>query len=240
MPSHDPAATATSGSAAPRRSSSTYSWSRLVHAAIALVVLAALVTQLVLIATGGADANSGRNHDGAGVGLRLVRLFSFFTIQSNLLVLVVAVSLALDPTRDGRLWRVLRLDALLGIVITGAVFGAVLAAQVDLSGAALWATIGFHYISPWATLLAWLVFGPRPRIDLRTSLLTLAWPLGWIAYTFVHGALAGWYPYPFLDAEIRGYGVALRNTGAVVVLAAVLMAGFAALDARLPRRPTSG
>jgi hypothetical protein len=49
--------------------------------------------------------------------IRLGRLVSYFTIESNLLVLAAAVSLVLAPGRDGRLWRVLRLDALLGVVI---------------------------------------------------------------------------------------------------------------------------
>lgn len=62
-----------------------------------------------------------------------------------------------SPGHDGRVWRVVRLDSLLGIVITGLVFAIVLAPKVHLTGAALAATIGFHYVSPWATLAAWLL-----------------------------------------------------------------------------------
>jgi hypothetical protein len=51
------------------------------------------------------------------VWVRLGRPVSYFTIESNLLVLAAAVSLVLAPGRDGRLWRVVRLDALLGVVI---------------------------------------------------------------------------------------------------------------------------
>jgi Na+-transporting NADH:ubiquinone oxidoreductase subunit NqrB len=73
-------------------------------------------------------------------------------------VLATALVLAWRPTFDGRVWRVVRLDALLGILITGLVFAIVLAPQVHLTGAALVATIGFHYIAPWATLAAWLLW----------------------------------------------------------------------------------
>jgi Na+-transporting NADH:ubiquinone oxidoreductase subunit NqrB len=52
------------------------------------------------------------------------------------------------PGFDGRVWWVVRLDALLGILITGLVFAIVLAPQAHLTGAALIATIGVHYISP--------------------------------------------------------------------------------------------
>ncbi|WP_414636085.1 Pr6Pr family membrane protein [Actinophytocola sp.] len=207
---------------------------RLSHAAIALVVLVSFVTQVVLTVTGGADANSGRVDAHIGVGERLVRLFSYFTVDSNLIVLGVAICLVLNPARNGVIWRVVWLDALLGIVITGLVFDIVLAPIVRLTGAALWVTIGFHYVSPWLTLAAWLLFGPRQRIDWRTIGYAFIWPLAWIIYTFVHGAISGWYPYPFLDVGIHGYPVALRNTALVVLVAGVLALIFKALDARLP------
>jgi hypothetical protein len=59
------------------------------------------------------------------------------------------------------------------------------------------------------------------------------WPVAWIAYTFVHGALSGWYPYPFLDAGLHGYAIALRNTAAVAVIAVAIALVFKLLD-RLP------
>jgi hypothetical protein len=204
--------------------------------AIAVDVLAAFVIQVVLVLTGGPDPNTGETVATVGVATRMVQTFSFFTIQSNLLVLIVAVSLALSPNRDGALWRVLRLDALLGIVITGLVFDLVLIRYVHPSGWQLVATIGFHYIAPWATLLGWVLFGPRLRIDRATIGWAFVWPICWIAYTFARGALVHWYPYQFLDADRIGYGVALRNTGFVIILALALVAGFSRIDRRrLPR-----
>lgn len=211
------------------------SWSRVWHAVLALVVLASLVAQVALVVAGGGDANSGEAGTEVPVSTRLVRLFSFFTVQSNLLVLAAAVPLVLDPVRDGRFWRVLRLDGLLGIVVTGAVFGAVLAPLVHHAGVGWWINAGFHYVSPAMALLGWLLFGPRPRIDGRTLAWAFAWPVGWVVYTFVRGAVVGWYPYPFLDVEAVGYATALRNTGFVVVLAVLLLALFRWLDSRLPR-----
>jgi hypothetical protein len=46
--------------------------------------------------------------------VKLVRFISYFTIESNLLVMVVAATLAIDPERDGRWWRVLRLNVAAG------------------------------------------------------------------------------------------------------------------------------
>ena len=218
--------------------------SRIWHLLIAVNVLVALVIQVWLILTGGPDPNTGETVATVGIATRMVQTLSFFTIQSNLLVLVVATTLAIDPERDGRFWRVLRLDALLGITITGLVFDLILIRYVDPTGWQLVATIGFHYIAPWATLLGWLLFGPRPRIDRSTMAWAFVWPVAWIAYTFVRGALVDWYPYPFLDVEKVGYPAALGATAVVLAVAVVLVVVFHRLDrmrtiggARVPTTP---
>jgi hypothetical protein len=204
------------------------------HAVLALVVTASMVAQVVLIVHGGTDVNQVTSEGSAGLPVRLVRLFSYFTIQSNLLVLALAVSLVLNPARGGRLWRVVHADALLGIIITGLIFATVLARLVHPHGLALWVNAGFHYFSPAATLVGWLLFGPRPRLDWATLGWLWLWPLLWIAYTFAHGAATGWYPYPFLDAHLHGYAIAVRNTAGVVLLALVIIAVLRFLDQRLP------
>ncbi|GAA1572306.1 Pr6Pr family membrane protein [Kribbella karoonensis] len=210
--------------------------SRWVQAGIAAVILAALVIQLVLLFAGGADANSGDSGTVVGLGSRLWRLFSFFTIQSNLIVLAAAVGLVLRPLRDGAFWRVVRLDSLLGIVVTGLVFAIVLAPQVHLTGWALAATIGFQYIAPWATLAAWLFLGPHPRLTWRAVVLAFVWPLAWLVYIFTQGAFTHWYPYQFLDVNDVGLATALRNAAFVLVLGLLLAAGLKALDTKLPAR----
>ncbi|GAA0463564.1 hypothetical protein Ade02nite_30350 [Paractinoplanes deccanensis] len=204
-------------------------------------MLAAFVIQQALLFTGGADANSGDTQASLSLGTRLVRMFSYFTIDSNLIVLVVSIALLIDPRRDSVRWRVAHLDALLSIVITGLVFAVVLAPHVHLTGPALAATIGFHYISPWATLLTWLVFGPRPAFTWSTVGWAFVWPVVWIAYTFAHGAATGWYPYPFLDAAAKGYPRALTGTAVVLAVAVALAAAFKLLN-RLPARlqPATG
>lgn len=200
-------------------------------------MVVSLVVQLVLLLVGGTDANTGDSQVDVPVGTRLVRLFSYFTIQSNLLVLAASVTLALDPRRDGRGWRVLRLDALLGIVVTGLVYWTLLAPTVTLAGAALLTGLGFHLVSPVAAVVVWVLYGPRPRVGWSTLGWAFAWPLAWIAYTFVHGAVTGWYPYPFLDVTAVGYPSALLATGAVLVLGVLVLLVLRWLDRRLPARP---
>ena len=206
--------------------------SRVWHGLLAVVVLASLITQITLTAQGSPDA------DGVvqPVVTRFVRLVSYFTIQSNILLLVVAVTLAGNPDRDGRLWRVVRLDAVLGMIITGLVYATVLAGTANPEGAGWWSNLGFHYVAPWWALLGWLLFGPRSRMDKRTLWWAALWPVLWIGYTFAHGAVTDWYPYPFADVAAIGYAAAVRNMAFIVVLAVLIGALLWALDRRLPGR----
>ncbi|GAA2302432.1 Pr6Pr family membrane protein [Glycomyces scopariae] len=213
--------------------------SRVWHGTLFAIVLAALVTQTVLVVQGGTDVNAAAGGGDESTRVRLVHLFSYFTIQSNLLVLWASGLLALRPDRDGRAWRVLRLDALLGIVITGIVFALVLAPLVHPVGVAWAVNAAFHYLSPAAFLVGWLVFGPRGQVDGGTAWLAFLWPVAWIAYTFAQGARTGWYPYPFLDAAALGHPRAALNT-ALVLLAAFCLAALAQWVDRRLRRGRAG
>jgi hypothetical protein len=204
------------------------------YAILAVVIIVALIIQIVLLTRDGTDVNTASPEGSVRLIVRYVRLVSFFTIESNLLVLALAVSLVLNPARDGRLWRVLNADALLGIAITGLVFGTVLASQVHLHGIAVWVNAAFHYFSPAWAVVGWLLFGPRPRLDWATFGWLFVWPVLWLIYTFAHGAATGWYPYPFMNVNLHGYGVALRNTAAVLVLGLVIAGLMRFLDRRLP------
>lgn len=191
---------------------------------LALAVAATLIAQLVLLFVGGQDVNTATAAAPVALPTRLLRFFSYFTVQSNLLVLAAAISLVIDPRRDGAVWRVLRLDALLGIAVTGVVSATLLAGLIHPVGIGVWINIGFHQFSPAWTLVGWLLLGPRPRIDLRTLGWAFAWPVAWLAYTMAHGALTGWYPYPFLNADKLGYGQV--GITLLVILCAALATAF--------------
>ena len=181
----------------------------------------------------------------AGVHLsgRLVRVASFFTIQSNLLVAITSALLAANPNRDGRIWRVLRVDALVGITVTGIVYSTVLARMHEPKGWEQTSTNAvFHYVVPVLAVVGWLAFGPRPRVDRATVAWSLVWPLLWFGYTLVHGELSAWYPYPFVSVTEHGYPRVLLNALAVTAVLGVAAGAFAFGDARLrpapPRRGT--
>ncbi|MDQ0374130.1 Pr6Pr family membrane protein [Cellulomonas humilata] len=171
------------------------------------------------------------------VGTRLVRLFSYFTIQSNILAAVAAGMLAWRPDRRGRVFAVVRLDALLCIAVTGIVYHTVLAGLQELTPSGALANLMLHTIVPVGTVVAWLVVGPRPRLSPAVVGWSLVYPLGWIAYTFIRGAIVDWYPYPFLDVSEIGLQSALVRTGIVAVILLALAFAVLALERVLPPVP---
>lgn len=209
------------------------------HALTAVLIIAALVVQCVIAvrAPSSPPGHAVGTLAGAQLGGRLLRVASFFTIQSNVLVAVTSGLLAVNPDRDGRTWRVLRVDALVGITVTGIVYSTVLARVHEPEGWEQTTTnAAFHYIAPILAVIGWLLFGPRPRIDRATIGRSLGWPVLWFGYTLVHGAISGWYPYPFVSVAEHGYGRVLVNALAVTVVLGGAAALFAVGDATLPRR----
>ncbi|MDT4922991.1 MAG: hypothetical protein QOG01_704 [Pseudonocardiales bacterium] len=202
------------------------------HALTALVALVSVTIELVLVADG---HNPLLSTDAPPVATRVIRFFSYFTIESNLLVMITAAMLAVRADRDGRLWRVLRLDALFGITVTLVTYAVLLAPQHDPHGVTAWTNAGLHYMAPIMTIVGWVMFGPRPRIGEDTILLALIWPALYIAYTLAHGAASDWYPYPFIDVAHLGYATALRNGVGLIVLMAGVATLYRAGDTRLPR-----
>ena len=77
----------------------------------------------------------------------------------------------------------------------------------------------------------------RPRIGWQTVLWSLLFPVLWLAYTLVRGAIWKWYPYPFLDVPAHGYAGVAVNCVLVTLVLGVVAALFAAGDRLLPAVP---
>ncbi len=203
-------------------------WARVWFAATATCVLAGVTISAFTAANGTGPAR----HFDSGVA-RFFNSFAFFTIQSNLLIGIAALLLAIRLERSSTAFAVLRLSGLVAIVVTGIVFHAVLARLLNLSG---WARLGnelVHTIVPVMALTGWLMIGPRGLVSRRVVWLSLIFPVCWLAFTLIRGAIIGWYPYPFVDVTQIGYARTAVNCLWVALLALGLGAGAAVFDGRL-------
>lgn len=204
------------------------------HALTASVAVTALVLQLALVVPGAAVLDE---TDPPGLALRLGRLVSYFTIQSNLLVAAAALTLMRDPSRDGAGWRVVRLAGLVGITVTGIVHFLLLRPLLDLDGASWVADKLLHVAVPLVAVTGWAAFGPRPRVTGRVVALALAWPVLWLTWTLAVGGWTGWYPYPFLDVDARGAGDVLLTCLGVTAFLGACFSLAALVDRRSAPAP---
>lgn len=180
---------------------------RILRLAFAALTAAALGTILV----------TGLGTDGFSV----VNYFSYFTVLSNVMtVVVLAVGGALDPQDDR--WQLVRGAVTLYMVITGIIY-AVLLSNIDVGVADPWTNNVVHRIMPVVLLVDWIAVPARKRISDSASLIWLVFPLVYAVYSEVRGPMVDWYPYPFLDPRSQGY-VALSIGIVVLAVAFVLMA----------------
>lgn len=199
----------------------------------AAVVVIGIVIQLFVSGTStGGDGFYKDNPE------RVLNVFAFFTIQSNLLLAGTCLLLALKAGDQDSVWfKTLRLNGVLCMAVTGIVYHLVLADLDDLSGWAWVANLVVHTVAPLLAVLGWLFFGPRRRTDGRIVSWSLVYPLLWLAFTLIRGEGTGFYPYPFVDVGEHGYGRVLLNCLLVTLLFLALAAGATVLDRRLARQP---
>ena len=192
------------------------------------VILAVIVNALVAYG----------NEDGffsPGIA-RLFNTFSYFTILSNILT-GIASYLIVRRTDLERMWfRVLRLTALITITITGIVYHTLLRQEWDPEG---WALIGdqlAHTLVPLMALIGFVAFGPRGPIDSRSVWLALTFPAVWAVFTLIRGEIVDWYPYPFIDVEVHGYGRVFLNMAGIAVVYWLVGTAYRLADGWLTER----
>lgn len=199
------------------------------HGVTFAVAAAALALQLALVVRGHGVLADTRP---PALGTRLVRFVSYFTILSNLLVAITTLQLTTERW-GGRVFRVLRLNAVTGIAVTGLIHWFLLRPLLDLHGADLLADKLLHVVVPLLAVVGWIAFGPRGQIGTSDLAPSAIYPVLYLAWTLAHGAISDWYPYPFIDVTEHGYVVVLLNALGVVFLLVAICLGALTLDRRL-------
>lgn len=178
-----------------------------------------------------------------------VNLLSYFTIDSNLLaaaVLVGGVHRVARGHRPGRPGTVIRMSVTTYMVITGLVYNALLRGSLPQGATVAWSNEVLHLVGPAYLVLDWVIVRDRARPRRRDSVLALAFPTVWVAYTLIRGPFAhdpylhsaSWYPYPFINPDTAAHGYT-TVAGYVAVIALVVLGVTAGLIAVTRWRPDS-
>lgn len=136
-------------------------------------------------------------------------LFSYFTIQSNILAVISYLSAVyfILKRRESAIWfRYLRGGAVLYMIITGLVAATLLqGAEVNATPNVFdWKNFVLHESGPLFIVLWWLIWPSKSPTTASQAFIWLIFPLFWTIYTFIRAQLTGWYPYPFLNPERVG------------------------------------
>ncbi len=146
--------------------------------------------------------------------------FSYFTIESNILVFVTLLlsAIAVAWSRNNKLDE-LRSAVTVYILVVGIGFSFLLAGLEDVALTAVpWDNIVLHYIIPAAVAIDFLIDRPKRKLGFKQSLLWLLFPMAYLAYSLIRGAVIGWYPYPFLDPATKGYGSIAITAACLMIL----------------------
>ncbi|KQY51763.1 Pr6Pr family membrane protein [Lysobacter sp. Root494] len=202
-----------------------YRSARTSAALVAAVAAFALVLQYVLLV--GATLGT------IGPVLATVRFFSYFTILSNLLVLLITATFAFMPESGLGRWfarPLVRGAVALCIGVTFAIYATILRVLWEPQGAQWWADSSLHYAVPVLYLLWWLFAVPHGVLRWSDVLRWLLFPLVYLCWVFLRGAWVNEYPYPFLDLGAVPLPDVLRNCAGVFVVFLALGAVLVAID----------
>jgi len=179
-----------------------------------------------------------QDESGAAVISFTVNFFSFFTILSNLLAAsALVLPLAAPNSALGRfLARPSVRTAIAGyIIIVGVVYYLLLRDLSHAQGWTLFFEQSLHYVTPPLYVLDWLFFVPKGAVGWKVGVASLGFPAVYVVWTLTHGALTGWYPYPFLDVPELGYPRTFANIAGLVAAFLLLELVLAGIDRLIGR-----
>lgn len=158
-----------------------------------------------------------------GVGFSPVSFFSYFTNLSNVIVSLILLLGGVVLLRNME-WtntdELIRGAGVVYITVVGLVY-VVLLRNTDLGALLPWVNTQLHIVMPLVVIADWLYQPPVHKLELKHAWLWLIFPVVYLAYSLIRGAIINWYPYPFLNpATAGGYG------GVALYCIAILAAFF--------------
>lgn len=168
---------------------------------------------------------------GVSTALAIVRVLSFFTILTNAIVAAVLSAPVLPVAIAGHLSSArVRGAAATYIALVGLTYSVLLRHVWDPQGLQKVLDILLHDVIPVAYLAHWIAFQRTGTLRAKDIVAWMAYPLLYLTYCLIHGAMTNWYPYYFIDANVLGYPRALLNAGGVTLVFGVIGAVIVGLD----------
>lgn len=159
----------------------------------------------------------------------ILRYFSFFTILTNILIALCSTFLLICRQGViGRFFTTPSTQTALAVYITivGIVYNLILRFLWMPQGLQKIADELLHTVIPLSYILYWLFFSAKAHLQWKGVLPWLIYPLVYLCYSLVRGAITGVYPYPFVDVGALGYDMVAVNSLVLIMAFLVVSALF--------------
>ena len=155
------------------------------------------------------------------VAEKTLRFFGYFTIDTNILCALCLTFITLQgDSRLGKFFRKAATVTALTVYITivGITYNILLRNTWNPQGMQKLVDELLHSVIPVYFVLFWLIFVPSENLKWKNSFPWLIYPILYMVYAIIFGAITKFYPYPFVDVNELGYSKALINSLIVLVL----------------------
>lgn len=173
-----------------------------------------------------------RWESGASLLGGLINFFSFFTVLTNTLTVVV-LSYALvkrdSPAKRFFLAPAISSGIAVSILVVGLAYNLLLRHLWQPEGFQFIADELLHDVMPVLFFIFWWRCVPKGDLRLKHIGGWVIYPLVYFAYALLRGDLLGQYQYPFIDVSTLGYPQVFVNAGGILlgfVLIALVVVGL--------------
>lgn len=150
---------------------------------------------------------------------RIIFYYSFFTVLSNIMLALSCLILTFKPNCSNLIFNVIRLNGLVGVLITMIVYNLMLRGIHRPPTVLLqFANESLHVVIPLLGLISWLIYGPFYRMQFKVIVYAFLTLLTYGVYIFMRGYYTNLYPYPFINVNRVGYENAFIAVIAIAVL----------------------
>ena len=122
---------------------------------------------------------------------------------------------------------------MLAISITGIVFRILLAPDLDHIS---FANLVADQIVPIGFVLDWLLFDRKGALMFRDIPVWIIFPLAYVVINLITALHDRFYPYPFMDVSLHGYGGVAVTVVLMVIAFSALGALYVGIDRLMQRR----
>ncbi len=144
----------------------------------------------------------------------VVKFFSYMTILTNILVVLSYLIPLIGRNSMLSLFfsnPTVLSGILVYIAMVGIAYNFLLAHLWDPQGTGLLADILLHYVVPCVYFIYWILFVEKKLQKFINSAKWLIYPLIYIIFVLILGAISDYYPYPFLNITELGYASVFKN-----------------------------